>query len=499
MYIIKNAFRNITRSKGRSILVFILILAIVISASVALSIQSSATNARTVAYESMSVTATIGVDRASIMNGGMNFEDPEDMQGAIDAMQGRIPNDELIKYSEAESVSDFYYTATVGTNGIEITPYESQGMMGGMGGRDQGMMSGMSSGDFSVIGSSSHNAMTEFIDGTLVVSDGAMFSEDESENLAVISAELAFINELSVGDSFEVVNPNNENDIITVEISGIFECESTDSYSNNIYISYPALLGIIEQSNTDAITYTSEMTGEEMSSAYTENMQAVYVFSDTEAFAEFEGQAEALGLDTESYAITSPDIEEFEASMVSLDNLSSFTMMFFLVVLVIGAIVLVVFQLFSVRERKYEMGVLAAIGMKKSKVSFQFLAEIAIITVLAITVGLGIGALVSQPIGDSLLESQTSSTQTRFDNIEGNFGGNFGGNAGESFGGDMGGIMGGVFGSSTETVDTIAVGMDFMVLLQVMGVGILLTLISGSVGLVSVLRYDPLKILSDRS
>ena len=39
---------------------------------------------------------------------------------------------------------------------------------------------------------------------------------------------------------------------------------------------------------------------------------------------------------------------------------------------------------------------------------------------------------------------------------------------------------------------------DFTVLLSLMGIALLLTLVASSVGMISVLRYEPLKILSER-
>lgn len=45
---------------------------------------------------------------------------------------------------------------------------------------------------------------------------------------------------------------------------------------------------------------------------------------------------------------------------------------FLIVILAIGAIVLIVLNIFNIRERKYEVGVLTAIGMKKSRVAISF-------------------------------------------------------------------------------------------------------------------------------
>ncbi len=503
MYILKNAVRDLTRSKGRTILSFVLILAIAVSACVALSIQSSAAKAKEQLEDSMSVTASIGVDRGSLMERGSM----EDMGAMMDLMGTTISLEELETYATAESVSGFYYIDSASLNGVDMTAYETSSNammspMSGGGGMMGGAMPGGTSGggEYSVIGVSEHSAMTEFLDGTLTVTDGSMFLEDDSENTVAISAELAYLNELSVGDTFTLVNPNNEADTAVFTLGAIFECEATDSYANTMYISHTSMSNIISNSQAVAVDYEVEnrMSGttEMVSSAYTQNTSGTYVFDSVETYESFEGEAQSLGLDTDTFTITSLDVSQFEQSLVPLENLSQFTMLFFIVVLAIGAIVLVVFQLFSIRERKYEIGVLAAVGMQKPKVALQFLCEILVITLVSVAVGIGIGAVAAQPLGDVLLASQVESLETQSSNQMANFGGSFGGR------GDMGGMstdMGIGGAGDVDVVDTMTTSLDLTVVMQVLGVGILLSLLISSVGLISVLRYEPLKILSNRA
>ena len=64
----------------------------------------------------------------------------------------------------------------------------------------------MNNGDFSVIGYSSDNAMTDFVNGTATIDSGAVFSEGTENYDCIISLELATFNDLSVGDKFSVTN-----------------------------------------------------------------------------------------------------------------------------------------------------------------------------------------------------------------------------------------------------------------------------------------------------
>lgn len=77
-------------------------------------------------------------------------------------------------------------------------------------------------------------------------------------------------------------------------------------------------------------------------------------------------------------------------------------------------------------------------------------------------------------------------------------------NFGEKFQGSMPGNVGNAFDSSmslaneVDYLDTLETTTDFSVLISLVGISILLTLIASSVGMISVLKYEPLKILSER-
>ena len=67
MYIIKNAFRCIGRSKGRNVLIGIICLVIAVSACIGLSIRQASESAKQSTLEGMSITASISYDRNSAM------------------------------------------------------------------------------------------------------------------------------------------------------------------------------------------------------------------------------------------------------------------------------------------------------------------------------------------------------------------------------------------------------------------------------------------------
>ncbi|MGN1117618.1 MAG: FtsX-like permease family protein, partial [Acutalibacteraceae bacterium] len=271
---------------------------------------------------------------------------------------------------------------------------------------------------------------------------------------------------------------------------------STDP-ANKIYMSSAALSKLTAASQEASETVTDENTGRTYDTAITGTVSPTYVFADTDAYYAFENEVRELGLD-EAYTVTSADISSFENSLVPLNTLSQMAGWFLIVILSIGAIVLVVLNIFNVRERKYEIGVLTAMGMKKGKVAMQFLTEIFAVTICAVIVGGAIGAVSSVPVTNKLLENQVASQTASQQQIEQNFG--RGGSVSDMT--DRGGMkdIGSYFGANSEAnyVTQISSAMNLTVVWQMLLIAVLLTLSGAAVSMLFVMRYDPLKILANR-
>ena len=558
MYIIKNAFRCIGRSKGRNILIGIIALVIAISACLGLSIRQAAESAKQSALDELTVTATISYDRSSMMKnmmgggkgqGGGSFDRDQfkDMMGSASA----LTLEEYQKYAEAETVQDFHYTITAYFNGSEnFDPVSDEtedsdsssdfdsldgSRQGGMeipGGRGDkgGMMSTRNTGDFTLIGYSSDNSMTAFMNGTAsVVEGGTMFEEGTSDYNCVISEELAIYNDLSVGDTIVLTNPSLETETYTLTIVGLYTSTATNDISmsmfgagqdpaNQIYMSANALQSILSASEDASVTVTDENTGRESESKITGTLAATYTFTDPDSYYAFEQEVRTLGLD-ESYTVSSADITSFENSLTPLNTLSTMAGWFLLVILIIGGVILVVLNIFNVRERKYEVGVLTAMGMKKWKVATQFICEILVVTMIAVIVGAGIGAVSSVPVTNALLAGQVENQNNQQTQMDNNFGrpGNMGGNRGQGGMQQMPGAnMGGeapeipddasgkknpfenMIGGATNYITEVNSAMNLTVVFQMLGVGLLLTLVASLASVLFIMRYDPLKILANR-
>lgn len=541
MYILKNALRCITRSKARNILIGIIVFILAVSACIGLSIRQAAENAKKDTLESLSITATISFDRMSSMN---NMREPTedgtrqnfDRDSFTEMMAGAsaLSLDEYIKYSQAETVEAFYYSADISVNGDDaLSPVTSEeetntdtAAQGFPNTPDRNVKFGNrvfgASSDFTLTGYSNEKAMTAFVDGNAKITQGTIFEEGTTDFSCIISEELAIFNSLAVGDTINISNPNSDEEIYTLTVVGFYTDSSANQNSfssmgmtvndpaNKIYTSYNVLSSIVKQSEEGSETLTDSNSGREYETALSQSLNATYTFANAQNYEEFCEVVRTMGL-SDSYTVSSADIQNFENSLTPLTTLSKTAGYFLAVILIIGVIILVVLNIFNIRERKYEIGVLTAMGMKKPKVALQFITEIFIVTMLCMILGAGIGAVSSVPVTNALLENQITAQQERLENVEQNFGrptdknqgGGFNKNGMDKpennqggFGGFISGIPGGE--SINNYITEVSSATDLTVLMYMLLIAIGLTLVSGAASTLFIMRYSPLKILSNR-
>lgn len=567
MYIFKNAFKNISRSMGRNILIGIIVTVIAASSCVALSIRKSSENARETNMKNLNITAHINVDRAYVMeaiqNSGVDMTDRASMQEVLKEASG-LSLDEMNEYAESQYVDSFYYTNMLvlngdeniqpidpnaeissetdaedseetgdaaedseeGTDSQQLQPGQDQMMPGqdqmqpGMdqmqmqpGMDQQGGMQGpgmqqqdpetmmASMGDFKLTGFSSDDAMEDFKTGVSTITEGSMFDENTTDMVCVVSSELATYNSLEVGDKITLSNLQDEEETYELEVVGIYKNSNSSNSMSTGNANDPANEILTSTNVVDSIAGASADAQEDENKQLKASVTGSYVFADMDGYDGFE--AYLTEKEGGKYVLTSSDVASYEASLVPLENLKSFATAFLWVILAIGAIILVVLNMFNIRERKYEVGVLTAIGMHKGKVALQFMLEIFIVTIFAILIGTGIGAATSVPLTNKLLESQVQQQESSESSQQSNFGrpdsqqqgpgqqgpgqmsqGKF------SKGGDIVGPV--------NYVDSVSYAVDTVVVLQMIGIGILLSIISSLIAIVFIMRYQPLKILTER-
>ena len=513
MYIIKNSLVSIFRNKGRNILIGIIILVIACASTVTLAIRNTADNLVKKYEESHDIIASISFNRQEL---SANFKGGADnQQSNIEAFNNieAFTIEDIKKYGDSEYLKGYYYLYSTSLNSdtltkatdifeyeVEDTQTTTSSSTTTTGGTDnvRGFAGGEKhtitnnntttiitrtketfgstrnlTGDFEIDGYSSYDAMTDFTNGKYIVIDGEMISNfDEYE--CVISSELASLNEVNVGDTITLKNQNTEATYDFI-VKGIYEENSSTDDSVSMYSASANKIitgsGVVELLANDDSTLVTNITPS-------------FILQSEDVIENFTEQIKEKGLN-EYYTINT-NLDEIQSATKSIENVKTFATTFLIITLIISSIVLFVINMINIRERKYEIGVYRTIGVSKFKLTMQFVLEILIVSVIMLLIGAGCGAMLARPVGNMLLENEIESSKEQAVEMADNFGK-------EKM--DMQFNQ----GIAVEAIETIDAVVDIKVIAQLLGIGILLTLISSLASMISIQRFSPLTILKERS
>lgn len=537
MFIAKYALKSIRRSIGRNILIGIIVFIIAVSACVAMSIQLAAETAASNSLKDMDITAQVNIDRDYVYQKASANKGTTDIQELMPEMTSlnkeyALDLEDMETYaaikksgSDESIVKSYYYNASISISGKSISKYDLTSSSSSEASSSsaevvsptdpsgnvvetpqQPEMPQMQeqSGDFSLIGYSSKKAMSDFgeddEDKSCKIVDGVFFEDNTSEYQCMIEDSLATFNSVSVGDTITLVNPKNENETYDLEIVGTYNNTSSDKVDgvdppNVILTSYAVVKDIEAKSETTNAAATSSTTdSDEDSNAMVSKFNGTFIFGSVDDYNTFKEEVKTKnsddGLDGDVYTVTSSDIAAFKAGLKPLENLKSFATTFLYLTLAIGAVVLIVISVISIRDRKYEIGALAAMGLKKLKLSMMFMIEVLTVTLLAILIGAAVGTAVSAPVTNYLLTAQveqqeeTDSSKQQQPQMPGS------GNTEDHSDGD--------FEGEVEYITKVDFSMNIFVILKMLLIGIGLAVVSGFTSILFILRYDPKQILASR-
>ncbi len=492
MYIFKNALTSIVRNKGRNLLIGIIILVISCAVSVTLAINSSSRRLIE-SYESKyEVEATIGMNRENMMK-DFNPEDRENSKNSMQEMfslASSVTVDDIKNYADSEYVKSYYYVMQVGVNAKDLEKAEMNSSNGNnnFGNRapnGKGGFTNESSGDFTLKGYSSIESMNEFIEGSYTITDGEV-SDDFDSHYCLINKELSTLNEISVGDSITIIDSEDDSYNYELIVSGIYE-EKSDNDSGMSMFAHSVNTIITNTHFIDKMVENNE--------ALTVSTTPTFILTSGDVVESFSSELTEKGLS--EYLSVQTNLDQVEGATNTISNVKNFAITFLLITLIIGTVVLLVINMINIRERKYEIGVLRTIGMKKSKVCMQFMIELFFVALVSLVIGAGIGATMSVPVSNSLLESEIASSQNESNNIRENFGKNGHSDSGrlnDNFANN--GFKGVTMVQAFDSIDAV---VDFEVVIELLGIGLVITLVSSISAITSIQKFSPLTILKERT
>ena len=467
MYLITNAMKNLLRNKGRNILIAAVTLAIIASTVTALTINNAA---------------------AKIIDGirldlGSRVEVRQDLMDMKELGLGRedvsyISIEDFYSFAKSDYLRKTIYNADMYAWSDTFCAINDDPSKPGQVERSDGQGGTVLDETCKLISTSDPEMLPDF--GTLrEVTSGRMF---DGINECIISEDLARLNNIDVGGAIELRSSYLTDKTYSMTVVGIY-ADNTEEYSNMMFMFNRP---ISENRRNEVITSFETL----MSAGWENNagldMKSYYFLKDPDKVRLFENEVRSKGLPV-TYNV-SINQAAYDKVTGPLSGMKGAAVTFMAVILILGAIVLALLSFMAVRERKYEVGVLRAMGMERGKVAFGILAETVIIAILCLLAGIGAGSAVAQPIADNMLEGRVAVLEEE-DAASG------AGNKVLFAGGQM------------QTDDKAAgyvpeseiqVNLNIDVIVQIILITLGLSALSGVIGVIVITQYEPLKILRER-
>lgn len=257
-------------------------------------------------------------------------------------------------------------------------------------------------------------------------------------------------------------------------------------------------------SNPQNNIYTNLTTADTMKGETDTLDSAVYTLSNPEDMDDFVDEVESE-IDTDSYSVTSSD-EIYEQMLSPLNNISSIAQNIVILVAIGGAVILTLIVILSIRERRYEIGVLMSLGENRVKIIGQFFMELFMVTVVSLIIASFADNFVENALGNQLLSSSTSTEQTTQTSGQNGRGPGQDTNSSDSNNSDSGqksGAPGGGMGnmvsmatSSTQEIDNLDIKLTGTDVAKLGGIALLISFVSTILASIGIIRMKPKDILS---
>ncbi|CAM2783647.1 ABC transporter permease [Clostridium sporogenes] len=486
MNFLKRAMLSISKKKIKSLILFVVLLVIANMVLVGLSIQTATKKSTELAREKLGSDVTLKVNDQKFMEQRRNNKEEGSSSRpslTTDIADTLKDNEHVTQYNYISSsfglAKNFENVKNEDSSDDTNSEEKPKGMFK-MGGSDVTTMP-----EISFSGTIATNLLSDFKNGDSKITEGRGITKDDAgKNVAVIEKNLAKENSLKVGSKIQVASVD-ENTTLELEVVGIYEVNSDENTNDNrnmdflnpynkIYMPYDVVSKVSTGDNTNSKNITS----------------AVYFMDNADNIESFKEYAKNKKIDLEAYTLDAND--QLYTQMVGpIENVGSFSKTLVATVSIAGAMILVLIIALSLKDRKYEIGVLLSLGESKFKVISQLVVEVLLVASIAFATSAFTGNLAANKIGDSLLANEIKVTESSSTQENQNFGGR----------GPMVVGPGRMNSNAIKNADVVK-DMDVSVtskdLEKLAGIGLLIVIASAAIPTISVLRFSPKTILSKR-
>lgn len=468
MYIVQNAIKNLTRNKGRNLLLGVIIFTLILISAISTTINAT--------------TGAIIDDYKTRFGSEVTIYENYEMISKMsntDRMYKPITAEQYFEFGKSKLLKEVTYSASISAvaEGLKaLDQEEDQGNMSSfidVDGQEQKIVNP----NVLIKGLSDVGRNADFVNGKRAIVEGSLFADN---NECIISEQFAELNQLEIGDTIRMLSMFENNKMPhKLKVVGIY------SDTTMVGVESPYKMALTNRNNEILVDINTASKMEMMTTFGFIN--ATYILKNPEAIDAFEKELRSKGL--EAYYNVVTDEAGYKKVVGPVEGLSKVSTTFLIAVLVLGSVILILLSSLAIRERKYEIGVLRAMGMKKQLVAAGLVTEMIVITMLCLVVAIGVATVTSQPVADILLDSQIDAINEA--------------NAVESAGAMMGmAISMSGFGGSEKSLEPLAnieIALSLNAVLQIVAISILLAIVSSLVGIIYITKYEPMRILSERN
>lgn len=224
------------------------------------------------------------------------------------------------------------------------------------------------------------------------------------QNVALIHKDFAQKNNLKVGDTiplksntFDSDNVYKANKTVHVKVIGLIEGKNKLSatspqelYENTFFTDIDTAKTLYGFTNKNAIY-----------------QDATFFVNGKQDINKIMEKAKALPIEWESFTLLK-STNNFPALQSSINGIYNVTNSLLIGTLIFGAILLTLVLFLWINGRRKEMGILLSVGISKTKIFFQFITEVLFISIFSFIGSYFTSSAISKAMGNSILKQVTS-------------------------------------------------------------------------------------------
>lgn len=430
----QRALKSVTRKKGRSLILFLVVFILGNVIAGAVAINQSTKNVEQQTKAKLGATATVELDYEKLNKD--QEENPEKYANMSDAemqelySQPKLENYEAIGQLSYVKYYDYSLPAYMGTNKAKSYTTDEDGEIS---------YGGVVTSSFEVRGVN-RKEVVDVEEGKIKLVEGTTFSENDIQNgtnNVLISKEVAELNHVGVGDTlvFDVTGEQSNNGLMRMEGDVLDESGDVEIVSFDFPTKVIGIFTVIkkeettkksgeEQTEADwlalsqintvylpnkAVKSLSKEMGEKIWGMTEEELQedyylVTYVLNSPDDVVAFKEEAQPL-IGKSFYKVIAAT-DQYDQIAGGMNKLSTISRYVVIVAVIASLTIITLVVLLFLRDRKHEMGIYLSLGEKRGRVMAQILLELLLISFAALLISMVTGNLLGSAVSNSLLQSE---------------------------------------------------------------------------------------------